>query len=410
MDAKLTLGEPRAFISRSALLHNVSVLRQKIGPEVKLCAVLKADAYGHGAAIVADALCNFTSASVEAPAVDALAVATIDEAAALGPVPVPLMVLRPVENIYVGRERLRLETAIRAGWMLTVCSAEVVSDVARIAVSCGRRAAVQVMIDTGMTREGAAAEQTAAVLAAVEAQPALRLAGLYTHFASADVPGDTVAHSQMASFHALTHMAAWKYPQLLRHAANSGGLFFVPGSHMEMVRPGLSLYGIDPTGRPSVDRSLRPVLKWTAPLLMVRQVRAGQSVGYGGTWTAPRDTRLGLVPIGYADGYLRAFSNQARMIVHDQPVPVVGRVSMDSTMVDLGAVDNVHVGDTVTILDSDPLSPASVYALAAHAHTIPYEVLCRIGSRVTRVAVEPTDYEVQSEIEMTDLVQKRKSA
>jgi alanine racemase len=114
-------------------------------------------------------------------------------------------------------------------------------------------------------------------------------------------------------------------------------------------------------------------------------------VGYGGTWTAGRDTRLGLVPIGYADGYLRAMSNRAMMIVNNQPVPVVGRVSMDSTMVDLTSIPSAAVGDQVTILDDDPLSPASVYALGKWGQTIPYEVFCRIGSRVTRIAVEPAD-------------------
>ncbi len=139
MDANHSLGQPRVYISRSALLHNVATLRRHLRPGVKICAVLKADAYGHSAGLVADTLCNFSAAGTEAPAVDALAVATIDEAAALGQVDVPVMVLRPVENVYLGRQREKLEAAIHEGWALTVCSPEAAGDVARIALKCGVR-------------------------------------------------------------------------------------------------------------------------------------------------------------------------------------------------------------------------------------------------------------------------------
>src|SRR5207237_3319377 len=135
-------------------------------------------------------------------------------------------------------------------------------------------------------------------------------------------------------------------------------------SHFDMVRPGLALYGIDPSGKPSIDRSLRPVMKWTAPLISVRDVPAGTSVGYGQTFTAPRDLRVGLVPVGYADGYCRAFSNRADMLVCGVPCPVIGRVSMDLTTIDLSRVPHAMTGDEVTILDDDPLSPTSVYHLA----------------------------------------------
>jgi alanine racemase len=133
------------------------------------------------------------------------------------------------------------------------------------------------------------------------------------------------------------------------------------------------------------------VLKWTAPLVAVRSVRKGTGVGYGQTWQSPRDTRIGLIPIGYADGYPRTFSNRASVLIHGKPAPVVGRVSMDLTTVDLGEVSGAQIGDEVTLLDNDPLSPVSVYKLAEWAETIPYEVFCRIGPRVQRVVIEPED-------------------
>jgi alanine racemase len=179
--------------------------------------------------------------------------------------------------------------------------------------------------------------------------------------------------------------------RVVRHAANSAAAFFRPDAHFDMVRPGVALYGIDPTLRPSADRTLRPAMKWTAPLVGIKDARKGTCVGYAQTWTAGRDTRVGLVPVGYADGYPRCFSNRAAVVVHGRPAPVIGRVSMDLTTVDLTDVPQAVVGDEVTLLDSDPLSPASVYALARWAETIPYEVFCRIGQRVRRVAVEPED-------------------
>jgi alanine racemase len=124
---------------------------------------------------------------------------------------------------------------------------------------------------------------------------------------------------------------------------------------------------------------------------MIRQIKKGATVGYNQTWTAARDTRIGLVPVGYADGYSRSFSNRAKMILHGKPVPVVGRVSMDYATVDLGDVPEASVGDPATVLDNDPLSPASAYALAELAGTIPYELFCRIGARVRRTAVDPAD-------------------
>jgi alanine racemase len=156
-----------------------------------------------------------------------------------------------------------------------------------------------------------------------------------------------------------------------------------------MVRPGIALYGIDPAGKPSLDRPLRPVMKWVAPLVGISDVPAGATVGYGRAWTAARPTRVGLVPVGYADGYPRCFSNEATVMVHGRAAPVIGRVSMDLTTIDLTNVPQATVGDDVTLLDNDPLSPASVYQLARWADTLPYEIFSRIGPRVKRVAHDP---------------------
>src|SRR5262245_35028391 len=182
MDAKHSLGESRLLISRSALLHNARVLRRNLAPGVKLCAMIKADAYGHGASLVADALCNLRQDELPdtppdtAPAADQLAVATIDEAARL-PIDVnlPITILRQTEHVFAGRQREPIEMAIRRGWTLTIASASAADDVARVAQSVDRRAGVHVMIDTGMTRCGVMIENLPAVLSKIQKLASLRL-------------------------------------------------------------------------------------------------------------------------------------------------------------------------------------------------------------------------------------------
>ena len=378
------------LISRSALLHNVSVLRAA-APGKKVCAMIKANAYGHDAWLVADALINFSGpAGEEAPVVDAVGVATIDEAAALPVLPsqVPLLIFQPVENAFVATQRPRIEYAIRHGWHLMLCSKSAADDVARIAGMMGLRANVHVMIDTGMARSGVEVDRAAELLLQVAQWPALKLSGVCTHLAAADMPGDYIGEEQLAHFNRLTEPLAGK---VMLHAANSAATFFLPQSHFDMIRPGISLYGIDPTGMPSMDRKLRPVAKFTAPLVGVRHIPKGQGVGYSHTWLAPRDSRIGLVPIGYADGYARVLSNKGSMIVQGRRAPVIGRVSMDLITIDLTEIPQAMLGDEVTVIDNDPLSPASAYELARLADTIPYEILCRIGPRVRRVGVDPDD-------------------
>jgi alanine racemase len=399
MDAKHSLGEPRLLISRSAWLHNARVLRRNLAPGVKLCAMVKADAYGHGASIVTDTLCNLSNVEGhEQPAAEQVAVATIDEAAllALDTAHTPIMIMRPLENVFLGRQREAIEFAIRRGCALTIMSPSAADDVARVALNTGKIANVHVMVDTGMTRCGVPVDRLEELLTRIDRLTPLRVVSLGTHFANSDVPYDRFTIDQLRMFARATNVyVIAKQNRVLRHAANTGGIFFTPQAHLNMVRPGIGLYGIDPTCKPNTDRPLRPVMRWTAPLMAIHDVRAGASIGYNQTFSAPRDMRIGLVPVGYADGYLRAFSNRAVMLVNGGECPVVGRVSMDFTTIDLTASPHAIVGDEVTVLDDDPLSPASSYELSRLADTIPYELFTRIGARVRRVGVQPEDSQIQ---------------
>lgn len=392
LEIKEHAGETRLLVSRAALHHNLRIIRRAAGNNARICAVVKADAYGHGAATVVDSLVNFGDEEDSPSPVDHLAVATIDEAANLPFTTLPVLVLRAVENAFVGRQRDAIELAIRAGWVLTIDTRSAADDVARIAIAAQKRALVNVMLDTGMTRGGCDPADFDNLLLQIHTRPTLKLVSVGTHFSNSEHPTDDQTRRQLELFHAATDdLAAHSRTRILRHAANSGAIFFAPGSHFDMVRPGLSIYGLDPLGKPSTDRPLRPVARWTAPLMHIRTVRAGTTVGYGSSWRAPRDSVIGLVPVGYADGFSRDNGNRGAMLLHGVSCMVCGRVNMDATTIDITDVPQAALGDEVTVMDSDPISPCSVYRLAENCRTIPYEVLCRIGQRVKRVAHDPAD-------------------
>ena len=396
------------LVNRRAMLFNLRQIRSFVGEGMRICAVVKADAYGHGAPGVVDVLTNFYTPQMPAPAVDAVAVASLAEGEILPEVDVPVFVLRPVECVYLGSNRFELEEALRRGFVLSLISTAAVDDVARIADRLKIRASVQVMLDTGMTREGCDPAGFRKVIAAILARPNLRLAAIGTHFTDGELEHEPYNDEQLRMFHeTVDPLLPYLPPNLIKHAANSGGSFFCEDLALDMVRPGLALYGIDPTLRPCTDRPLRPVAKWTAPILSVRDVKAGTTAGYGRTWRATKATRIGLIPVGYADGYPRALSNQAVVRIAAPPAldiapqpdafcPVVGRVSMDYLTVDLAAAPWAQPGDEVTLMDDDPTSPCSVYGLAQKCGTVPYELLCNIGERIIRVGVNPSDAEMSA--------------
>jgi alanine racemase len=385
MDANSTAGSTRLLIDARALATNVRTLRRVCSAGTQIIAVVKADAYGHDAALIAELL---TLIEEDGPftKVDQFAVATAEEAAALGEVSKPIMLLRPIENVFLGRQREAIEYAIRHGWTLTLASANAAADVARIALHLQTRARVQLMLDTGMVRCGCPADGFDTLLERVLGHDHLKLVGVCTHFVNGEVAGDPLTHRQVRLFDNATsaHPILENVP---KHACNSGGVFNWPRAHYDAVRPGLSLYGIDPSGRPNIDRPLAPIARWTAPIMAIHDVSPGQGVGYNHTWTAQAPSKIALLPVGYADGYPRSASNRAMVMLHGIPCGVVGRVSMDMLTIDVSRVSDACIGDEVTLVDPDPLSPASLYKLCQASDMIPYEILTGIGARVRRVPI-----------------------
>ncbi len=384
MDADFsTITEPTLELDAAALRTNIRTLRKHVAADVNICAVLKADAYGHGAREIAHAI---AAAQAESPflRVDQFAVATFNEAAELHEFGKPIMLLRPIENAFIGQQRQQIEAAILNGWTMTLASAAAADDIARIALHLQKRANIQIMLDTGMTRCGVQPTDFKHLLERALHHPTLRLAALSTHLVNSEVPGDSFTTAQLRNFISEVDV----YPiieSVPRHAANSGAIFFTQRAHFNVVRPGIALYGVDPTGRPNIDRPLRPVGRLVAPIIAIHEIHPGMSVGYGQSWIANERTRVGILPVGYADGYPRAAGNRALVMIEDKKCGVIGRVSMDMIAINLNAAPDAIIGDTVTVIDNDPNSPASIYQLARIADTIPYEILTGIGRRVKRV-------------------------
>ena len=377
MDSYLT-----AEISASAVRANLSLLREALAPGTKLCAVVKADCYGHGLATLLDAI---------ASEADALAVATAEEAIDVrehGCDCDVLMFFSPCA--LAGPERLAevLDELVARRITLTIITPREALAVAEAARRVGEEARVHVMIDTGMGREGAPAEQVPALVRHVREAAGLPLTGLYPHFATADAADKTFTREQLARFRE-TVGACGPPEGLTLHAASSAGLIDLPETHLQMVRPGIAMYGYQPSDQVQTRLALRPAMRLVARLLLVKPVPADSRCGYGLTYRFDRPSRIGVVPVGYGDGYLRSLSNRTVMRLAGRDVPVRGRVSMDQTIIDLTDSPDAQVGDEVEVISNDATAPNSVENLARLAGTIPYEITCGLSKRrVRRVRVD----------------------
>ncbi len=368
-----------AHVSAAAVRHNLRRLRGAAGPGVRLCAVVKADAYGHG---VAELLPTFESDA------DALAVATPDEAVRLRQHGATLPILTfftPCALAEGPGMRKTLAELIARDVTMTLVEPGEVAAVEAAAAGLGRLANVHVKIDTGMTRSGALPERAPAVIDAVRAAGHVRLGGLYTHFATADEADKSFTLQQLQRF--LDVAEPLRSAEVLLHAANTAATLDLPETRLDMVRPGIACYGYFPSAEVANRPDLRPCLRLTGRLMQLKDVPAGSRCGYGLSRTCERASRLGLVPVGYGDGYFRCLGNRATMRIRGADAPIMGRVSMDQTIIDLTDVPAASVGDEVEILSPRREDPHSVERLAALAGTIPYELTCRLGARVRRVLV-----------------------
>lgn len=374
----------RAVIDPAAITHNTRALRGLLGEQTALMAVVKADAYGHGMLTAARAALEggATWLGVAHPA-SALALvrAGLD-------VPIFTWLYEPATSAEV------LPEVIEAGIDVSVGSERMLRLVAEASHAADRRARVHIKIDTGMGRNGVLPEAMTSFAEALGAEDRVRTIGAWTHLSAADDPADPETDRQIDVFDTACAMLSEEIgPIALQHVANTAATISRPDLHRDLVRPGIGLYGYAPLPMPEGTR-LRPALSLTSRLALVKDVQAGQRVGYGHTFVTDRPTRLGLVPIGYADGLHRAASGEVDVVVRtrtgDQLAAQVGRISMDQIVLDLGPDSRAQAGDAViligdpgaAVLDDGDVPSAEDWARAAG--TIPYEVLTSVSARVPR--------------------------
>ena len=365
-----------AEIDLAALRQNAALLRRVAGGAA-LAAVVKADAYGHGAVAVARAL-------EAAGLCDMFAVSLIEEGVELrdAGIALPILVMGP--SLAGGHAELcdRDLTAV-------VSDGADLESLAAIGRARGRPVPVHIKVDSGMGRLGIAPRELAPLVSRAIAAGGVEVVGLGTHFASADLPDLAAArgitHAQLAVFdRALSDACAAGAAPTTLHAANSAALFRFPEARFHMVRPGLSLYG-NGLAAPAEQGLLAPVMSLVTRVAQVRAVDTGQAVSYGGLWRAERPSRVAVLPIGYADGYPRRLTGSAEALVHGRRCPVVGAISMDMALVDVTALGHdAQVGDAVVLLGAQGEQRITAAELAARAGVTEYEVTCAVSKRVPR--------------------------
>ncbi len=355
-------------IDLDRLDRNLEAIQNAIGPGVGVLLTVKADAYGHGAVQVAAAASR---------RVRIFGVATVDEAIELWEAGIrnDILILSPI-----------LETEIPAvakhGFAITLSSSEFADAVARFAPP--RPLDVHVEVDTGMGRTGVAESDAFDEITRIAHNPAVNLRGVYTHFPVSDSDLEYTRGQVSRFLDLVARLRAAGVVIPVVHSANSAAVDGVQESRMDMVRPGLLAYGLHPAGgRPGID--VAPIMSWKSRIVRVRRVAAGRTISYGRSFTTRRDSIIGVVPVGYGHGYPLRLSGRGAMLVSGRRVPIVGRVTMDMTMVDLTDLPSIPAeGDDVVLVGHQGEESISFHDLAAWADTICYEIMCMISKRVPR--------------------------
>jgi len=370
-----------AEVSLSTLRENYRTIKDYVGSGVTICAVVKAYAYGHGAVECAKAL--------EQEGATWLGVTSLDEAIPLREEGIQTRIL-----LMTGFWRGEEEEIVRLGLTPTVWEAGYIELLERAAARIGvSQQAVHLKLDTGMGRLGATPEDLPGLCAALKSSPHLKLEGFATHLASSEVLDAPSVTEQLKVFQDGRRVLRESgFNPSLVHAANTSAVISHHESWNTMVRPGLAIYGyhlpFERAGRVVSGRGLRltlkPVLTWKTRILSLREMRAGQALGYGGTYVTKAPARIAILPVGYADGLNRGLSSGGRVIVREHYAPIVGRISMDLTLADVTGIPGVAVADEVVLLGSHDGLSVDAREHAELANTIPYEILCSISKRVPR--------------------------
>lgn len=357
-------------IDINALRHNITLARDKVGNTVKIMCLVKADAYGHGAVEVAKHCSDL---------LDYLGVATVDEGIELrrAGMDLPILVVGDVA-------KSRYADAINFDMEMTVHSRECAVALNEFCKLTGKRAKVHIAVDTGMGRIGFLPREVDEAISVCKLER-IDIKGIFTHFAKADDIDKSYTYRQKRLFDEFVERVKnGGVDAGLRHVANSASILDIPIFCCDMVRMGVMAYGLSPSSDVN-SQDLHPVMSWHTRVIHVKTLPGGSCVSYGGEYVTQRDTVVATIAVGYGDGYLRALSNRGRVLVRGQSAPIIGRICMDQTMIDVTHIDGVEVGDIVTLMGRQGDERISADELARLAGTINYEIVCSIAPRVSRI-------------------------
>ena len=352
-------------IDHSALRHNLGCISRHIGSDVQTIGVIKANAYGHGAVEVARSLL--------AAGVQKLAVATVSEGLELRGASIEAPIL-----VFAGRYDVAAAEVWSARLEPVVFDHSVLDSLEATRPQQAPPLSVHLHLDSGMGRLGCAPADFESLLQRMQQSPAFELVALMTHLACADAVRTDHTTQQLRVFDDLTS----KWSAYERHAANSSAVAGYPSSHYDWVRPGLALYGVEPSQTQRLG--LKPVMRWLTRIEHRRSIKTGESVGYGARWRAPRDSEIGILPVGYADGYPWSSEGRAEVLIKGRRLPVIGAISMDLTAVDLTDALDLRVGEEVLLLGAQGSARITAEEMARWSGRLVYEVLTSVGVRVPR--------------------------
>ncbi len=370
----------RAEIDLQAFRHNFQNLRNYLDPQIRIMAVVKADAYGHGAIPCA-------RIAVDSGA-DYLGAGVIEEGLEFreSGLDAPILILG---SIFPDEA----EDLVRHDLATILCTQPLAQALSKEARKQDKTVSVHIKVDTGMNRLGVSPENLPGLLDQICNLPNLKIEGISTHFSSADNEDLSITQAQLEKFQtALTIAQKRGVSAPLLHCANTSALFKFPKSRFNMVRPGLILYGTLPS--PSLQAVLdqekkltpfQPVMQWKSQIILVKSIAKGQHVSYSGSFTTQKNSLIATLPIGYADGLHRNLSNKMEVLIRGKRAPQIGNICMDMTLIDVTGIADVQAGDEVVLFGKQEDQMISVEELAAKGNTIPYEILCNVGKRVPRV-------------------------
>ena len=373
-----TYSRVYAKIDLDAIAYNMEQMRQNIRPETKVMAVIKADGYGHGAVQIAEMMERWNY-------IWGFAVATLDEAVVLRTegIQKPILVLGCV---FPDQYMEMLKHEIR----MNIYTEEMAESISRMAAREGKTAYMHIKLDTGMSRLGFGInEQSAETIKRISKMPNVNMEGIFTHFTKADEKDQSFTKKQIQEFVWMTERLKEKNVRFTyEHCSNSAGIIDVPEANFDIVRAGISTYGLYPSEE--VDKTnvkLKPALALKSHVAFVKEIESGTPVSYGGTFVAKEKMKIATIPVGYADGYPRSLSNKGYVLIRGKKAPILGRVCMDQFMVDVTQIEGVSFGDKVTMIGKDGNEILPVEVLSELSGRFNYEFVCDLGKRIPRVYV-----------------------